>query len=150
MQLNTNSQTQTWKRVPYIAAAASALALTIGLVASHAFDASEMSPPAMMSDGPAVAPAPVSVDVPTFDAPVEPGRTIIYIVASQEEAFTLQQGFQEGEFIYGETAYSDGITRQVLVVDSAEDKAALNLLDQELYQASLSAPDTSVTLVDLR
>jgi hypothetical protein len=145
-----NSQTQTWKRAPYIAAAA-ALALAIGVVASNVLDTSTMSPPAMMSDGPAVAPvAPANVETPLFDAPAEAPRTIIYVVASEADAFTLQQGIQEGEFIYGETAYSDGITRQVLVVDSAEDEAALSLLDQELYQASLSQPDLGVTLVDLR
>jgi hypothetical protein len=132
----SNSRNSTWKRlkVQYIAvAAAGALAVStlIGGVAIR-----EQTAPSSTPSQPQVSPR-LSLD----DVRNTPAQAFIYVVDSAARA-------EELEFAIAGAAIEDvsGDHREVLLVDSPQDEAELQIRQGEL----LSVSGTGTTLIDLR
>jgi hypothetical protein len=137
----TNAQTNAWKRIPFIAAACAAVAAAV--LASGILQDTSMPMPAVTSDPPAPSIS-RAVPQPAIRASATHVPTYIYVVGSEEEALALRLAFFDAA-----TEGDDAATRHIFVVDSPEDEAALQNMDQELYSAT-NGQLNLVTLVDLR
>jgi hypothetical protein len=131
-----NTQAIGWKRfkVGYVAAAA-ALALAVTAAVGIAFTLDGGSGPSGSSSTVQPAPRPR----------VQPAQTYIYVVGSQEEAIALESAFNEALALGTTSDLYD-----VLVVDTPEAEASLQLAQKELADARLPGTPSGVTLIDTR
>jgi hypothetical protein len=126
----------TWRRIKggYVGLAAGAV-LAVTAAVGIAFTLDGGSGPSSSSS--TVQPAP--------RVRVQPAQTYIYVVGSQEEAIALEMAFNE--------ALALGTTSdlyKVMVVDTPEAEARLQLAQKELTDAGLSGNSVGVTLVETR
>ncbi len=129
----SNTQVSTWKRIKtqhIVAAAGVALAVS-ALVGGLAIRDSGSSSSSFRAAGQA-----------SVSQPAPQPQTFVYVVGSQAEAGELQNAFSGAELESGVDIY-----RIVIVVDSAEVEAGLQIMQGELVQAGGS---NFVSMVDLR
>jgi hypothetical protein len=119
-------------RLGYVAAAA-ALALAITAAVGIAFARDSGSGPS----------SPSSIAPPAPQAGANPPPTYIYVVSSQEKAIAVERAFNEADgeknFLY-----------EVLVVDTPEGDARLQLALKELTDAGLPGYSPGLVIVDNR
>jgi hypothetical protein len=130
------TQATGWKRLKVgyvVAAAALALAVTAAVGIAFARDG---------GSGPSAAP---SIVQPAPQARLQPPLTYIYVVSSQEEAIPLETMLDEARTL----AITNDLY-EVLVVDTPEAEASLQLAQKELADAGLPGTPSGVTLVDTR
>jgi hypothetical protein len=131
-----NTQAISWKRfrVGYVAAA-TALALAVTAAVGIAFtwdgDSGRSAAPSTVQSSP--------------QARVEAPHTYIYVVSSQKEAIALETAFNEALALGTTSNFYD-----VLVVDTPEAEARLQLAQKELAEAGLPGTPSGVTFVDTR
>jgi hypothetical protein len=126
----------TWRRIKggYVALATAA-ALAVAAAAGIAFTLDGGSGPSSSS----------STVQPASRMRVQPAQTYIYVVGSQKEAIALEMAFNEALALGTTSDLYD-----VLVVDTAEAEARLQLAQKELAEVGLPGTPSGVTFVDTR
>ena len=135
MSFINNRQNNTWKRiktqhVALAGAAALAVSVLIGGIAVQE-QSSAPSTPSQQAARP----------VPAFDVAGTESQVLVYVVGSESEASALQSAFVSAAY---ET--EENVLRDVIVVNSPEGEAGLQIMQGEL----LSATGTGTTILDLR
>jgi hypothetical protein len=115
------------------AVAAAALALAVTAAVGIAFTLDGGSGPSSLQ----------SIARPAPQAAVNPPLTYVYVVSSQEQTIALERAFNEAD---GEK----DILYEVLVVDTPEGEASLQLALKELMDAGLSGFSPGLVIVDSR
>jgi hypothetical protein len=130
-----NGHNSTWKRIGIqnialtVAAALATSALVTGVsIQEQGATRSTSAPETVRS-------------IPSFDVAGKSWQVLVYIVGSEAEAWELQSSLASA------VSESEATTlREVIVVESSEDKVELQIRQVEL----LSALNTDTTLLDLR
>ena len=136
MNLGTSTgYNNTWKRIKtqhiaVAAAAALAASALIGGVAIQEQSAAQHEPSQQTAR-----------TVPAFDVAGSPSQALIYVVGSEAEASALRASFVSADY---ET--EENVLRDVIVVDSPEGEAGLQIMQAEVQTAGV----THTTIVDQR
>jgi len=131
----SNGYNSTWKRLKtqHIAvAAAGALAVSalIGGVAIQEQSAAPSTPSQQTARS-----------VPAFDVAGIPSQVLVYVVGSEAEASALRASFVSAAY-----ESEENVLRDVMVVDSPQGEAGLQIMQGEIHTAGV----TDTTVIDLR
>jgi hypothetical protein len=132
----SNGYNSTWKRLKtqHIAVAAAGALAFSALIGGVAIQEQTSAPSAPSQQ--AARPA------PSFDVAGSPAQVLVYVVGSEAEASALRDSFVGAAY---ET--EDNVLRDVIVVNSPEGEAGLQIMQGELQTAGVT--DTT-TVLDLR
>jgi hypothetical protein len=131
----SNGYNSTWKRLKtqHIAVAAAGALAFSALIGGVAIQE--------QSSAPSTPSQQTARSVPAFDIAGSPAQALIYVVGSEAEASALRASFVNADY---ETEAN--ILRDVIVVDSPEGEAGLQIMQGDLAAAA----HTNTTVVDLR
>jgi hypothetical protein len=131
----TNGYNNTWKRLKtqHIAVAAAGALAVSALIGGVAIQE--------QGSGPSTTSQQAARTVPAFDVAGSPAQVLVYVVGSEAEASKLRASFVTADY---ETEAN--VLRDVIVVDSPEGEAGLQIMQGELQTAGI----TDTTILDLR
>ena len=131
----SNGYNSTWKRLKtqHIALAAVAALAASALIGGVAIQ-DQSSAPGTQSQQ-------TARPVPAFDVAGSPSQVLVYVVGSEAEASALRASFVSAAY-----ESEENVLRDVIVVDSPEGEAGLQIMQGEVLTAGI----TETTILDLR